>query len=130
MKLKMIKKLFLLGLLFLNLNSCSESKKSTSDFKFEKGESSLELKIVNGNDYLTYNKPIRTDFKLENIDPNTLSIFGAGIKILTIENGITKTEINVPDNYLESDTLNIKLRFEINGKETKTEFNVPIKREQ
>ena len=114
----------------MNLNSCSESKKSTSDFKFEKGESSLELKIVNGNDYLTYNKPIRTDFKLENIDPNTLTIFGAGIKILTIENGITKTEINVPDNYLESDTLNIKLRFEINGKETKTEFNVPIKREQ
>jgi hypothetical protein len=123
----MIKKLFLLALLILNLNSCSESKKNTSEFKYENGESSVELKILNGNDYLIYNEPIRTDFDWKNIDPNTLSIFGAGIKMLGTENGITKTEINVPSNYLESDTLNIKLRFEINGEKTGTEFNVPIK---
>jgi hypothetical protein len=123
----MIKKLFFLALLILNLNSCSESKKNTSEFKYENGESSVELKILNGNDYLIYNEPIRTDFDWKNIDPNTLSIFGAGIKMLGTENGITKTEINVPSNYLESDTLNIKLRFEINGEKIGTEFNVPIK---
>lgn len=87
----------------------------------------MELKILNGNDYLTYDTPIRTDFEWKNIDPKTCSIFGAGIKMLGTENGITKTEINVPSNYLESDTLNIKLRFEINGEKTGTEFNVPLK---
>ena len=47
--------------------------------------------------------------------------------MLGTKNGITKTEITVPSNYLESDTLNIKLRFEINGAKTGTEFKVPLK---
>ena len=125
--LKMIKQTLLFGLLILTLNSCVESKKNSSKFIYENGESSVELKILNGNDYLIYDTPIRTDFEWKNIDPKTGSIFGAGIKMLGTENRITKTEINVPSNYLESDTLNIKLRFEINGEKTGTEFNVPIK---
>ena len=125
--LKMIKRTLLFGLLILTLNSCMESKRNSSEFIYENGESSVELKILNGNDYLTYDTPIRTDFEWKNIDPKKGSIFGAGIKMLGTENGITKTEINVPSNYLESDTLNIKLRFEINGVKTDTEFNVPIK---
>lgn len=123
----MINKIALFGLLFLTLNSCTESKKSNSEFIFENGESSVEIKILNGNDYLTYDTPIRTDFEWKNIDPKTGSIYGTGIKMLGTKNGITKTEINVPSNYLKSDTLNIKLRFEINGVKTGTEFNVPIK---
>lgn len=123
----MIKRILLFGLLILTLNCCTESKKNTSEFIYENGESGVELKILNGNDYLTYDTPIRTDFKWKNIDPKTGSIFGAGIKMLGTENGITKTEINVPSNYLESDTLNIKLRFEINGEKIRTELNVPIK---
>ena len=125
--LKMIKRTLLFGLLILTLNSCMESKRNSSEFIYENGESSVELKILNGNDYLTNDTPIRTDFEWKNIDPKKGSIFGAGIKMLGTENGITKTEINVPSNYLESDTLNIKLRFEINGVKTDTEFNVPIK---
>ena len=58
------------------------------------------------------------------------SIYGTGIKMLGTKNGITKTEINAPSNYLKSDTLNIKLRFEINGVKTGTEFNVPIRNEE
>lgn len=123
----MTKKTLLFGLFILTLNSCLESKKNTSEFIYENGESSVELKILNGNNYLTYDTPIRTDFEWKNIDPKTSSIFGAGIKMLGTKNGITKTEINVPSNYLESDTLNIKLRFEINGEKTGTEFNVTVK---
>ena len=107
-----------------------ESKKSTSKFIYENGESSVEIKILNGNDYLTYDTPIRADFEWKNIDPKTSLIYGAGIKMLGTKNGITKTEINIPSNYLESDSLNIKLRFEINGEKTGTEFNVPIKNEK
>ena len=122
----MVKKILLFGLLILTLNSCTESKKNNSEFVYENGESSVEIKILNGNDYLTYDTPIRTDFEWKNIDPKTSSIFGAGIKMLGTKNGITKTEINIPSNYLESDTLNIKLRFEVNGEKTGTEFNIPI----
>ena len=125
-KLEMIKNLFLFGLTILILNSCSEPKKNTSEFIYENGESSVELKILNGNDYLTYDTPIRADFEWQNINIKTGSIYGVGIKMLGTENGITKTEINVPSNYLESDTLNIKLHFEINGEKTGTEFNVPV----
>ncbi len=125
----MIKRTLLFGLLILILNSCMESKKN-SKFIYENGESSVELKILNGNGYLTYDTPIRTDFEWKNIDLKTSSIFGTGIKILEMQNGITKTEINVPRNYLESDTLNIKLHFEINGENIGTEFNVPIKNEE
>jgi len=126
-KPKMIKRNLLFGLLVLTLISCVESKKNSSEFIYENGKSSVEIKILNGNDYLTYDTPIRADFEWKNIDPKTGSIYGAGIKMLGTKNGITKTEINVPSNYLESDTLNIKLRFEINGEKTGTEFNVPIK---
>jgi len=126
----MIKNILLFGLLFLTLNSCTESKKNTSEFIFENGESSVEIKILNGNNYLTYDTPIRTDFEWKNIDPKTGSIYGTGIKMLGTKNGITKTEINAPSNYLKSDTLNIKLRFEINGVKTGTEFNVPIRNEE
>lgn len=123
----MIKNFLLFGLVILTLNSCNESKKDTSEFKYENGESSVELKILNGNRFLSYDKPIRANFEWKNIDPKSGSIFGAGIKMLGTENGVTKTEINVPKNYLESDTLNIKLRFEIKGQKTGTEFNVPVK---
>ncbi|MFI2743564.1 hypothetical protein ACG2LH_12550 [Zhouia sp. PK063] len=124
--LKMIKRTLLFGLLILTLNSCTESKKNSSEFIYENGNSSVELKILNGNDYLTYDTPIRMDFEWKNIDPKTASIFGVGIKVLGTKNGITKTEINVPSNYSESDTLNIKLRFEFNGEKIGTEFNVPL----
>ena len=102
-KPEMIKNILLFGLLFLTLNSCTESKKNTSEFIFENGESSVEIKILNGNNYLTYDTPIRTDFEWKNIDPKTGSIYGTGIKMLGTKNGITKTEINAPSNYLKSE---------------------------
>jgi len=126
----MIKRILLFGLMIQTLNSCAQSKKNTTEFIYKNGESSIEIKILNGNNYLTYDTPIRVDFVWKNIDPKTGSIFGAGIKMLGSKNENTKTEINVPSNYLESDTLNIKLRFKINGEKTRTEINVPIKRKE
>ena len=118
----------LFGILILTLTSCVETEKNSSEYIYENGESSVKMKILSEKDYLIYDTPIRTDFEWKNIDPRTGSIFGAGILMLGTENGITKTEISVPSNYLESDTLNIKLRFEINGEKTGTEFNIPVKK--
>ena len=125
--LKMINQTFLLGLFILSLNSCTESIKKTSKFIYEIEESSVQLKILNGNDYLTYNTPIRVDFEWKNIEPETVSIYGAGIKLLGIKNEVTQTEINIERHYLISDTLDIKLSFELNGQKTSTYFNIPVK---
>jgi len=125
-QINLLKKILLFGLVILILNCCTESKYK---FIYENGESSVQIKFLNASDFLIYDTPIRADFEWKNIDPKTGSIYGAGIKILETKNGITKTEINVPNNFLESDTLNVKLRFEINGEKTGTEFNIPIKNE-
>jgi len=123
----MIKNVFVYIILILTLNSCVESKKKTSEFIYKDGESSVKIKILNGNDYLTYDMPIRVDFEWTNIDIETSSIYGVGIKILEGKNEITKTEINVPSNYLKKDTLNIKLSFEVKEEIIKTEFNIPVR---
>ena len=123
----MINRTFLLGLFILSLNSCTESIKKTSKFIYEIEESSVQLKILNGNDYLTYNTPIRVDFEWKNIEPERVSIYGAGIKLLGIKNEVTQTEINIERHYLISDTLDIKLSFELNGQKTSTYFNIPVK---
>ena len=125
--LKMINQTFLLGLFILSLNSCTESIKKTSKFIYVIEESSVQLKILNGNDYLTYNTPIRVDFEWKNIEPETVSIYGAGIKLLRIKNEVTQTEINIERHHLISDTLDIKLSFELNGQKTSTYFNIPVK---
>ena len=123
----MINRAFLLGLFILSLNSCTESIKKTSKFIYEIEESSVQLKILNGNDYLTYNTPIRVDFEWKNIEPETVSIYGTGIKLLGINNEVTQTEINIERHHLISDTLDIKLSFELNGQKTSTYFNIPVK---
>lgn len=123
----MIKKIIWFGLLFLIVNSCSEGKQSASNFIFTQGESRVELKIVNGNNFLFYDTPTKVDFEWKNINIKTGSIFGTGIKMLGSKNNITSTEITIPRNYLNTDTLYIKLQFEINGEKIETQFNVPVK---
>lgn len=126
----MIKNIFIFGILILTINSCGESKKKTAEYIYENGESSVRLKILNGNDYLIYDTPTRTDFEWTNIEPKTSYIVGTGIKMLGTKDGITKTEINVPSDYLKTDTLNIRLRFEIKGEKIDKEFNVPMRNEK
>ncbi|CAL2083129.1 hypothetical protein [Tenacibaculum sp. 190524A05c] len=124
-----IKNTFII-VLILTLFSCSKLTKENSKFIYSKGEHSIELKILNGNNHLTFDTPLRADFEWKNINPKTGSIYGAGIRILGTENGVTKTEINIPSKYFQLDTLNIKLLFEIKGEKTTTEFNIPIKYKQ
>lgn len=123
----MIKNIYFCVISILILNSCVKSKEEPSKFFYEKGNSSVELKIMNGNNYLIYDTINKVDFKWINIDPKTAFIYGAGIKILGAKNNITKTEIGVPSNYLEKGSLNIKLNFEIDGEKINTIFNIPMK---
>ncbi len=126
----MIKNICAFIIIILIINSCSEAEKKSSKFSYNKGESSVELKIINGNDYLIYNTPTRVDFEWVNIDPKTSLIYGSGIKILVAKENVTQTEISVPNNYLKNDSLNIKLSFEIDGEKLNTEFNVPMKNDK
>ena len=122
----MIKKICFCVISLLTLNSCLEFKDEPSMFFYENNKSSVELIIKNGNNYLIYDTPNRVDFKWINIDPKTSLIYGSGIKILEAKNNITKTEIGLPSNYLENDSLNIKLIFEVNGEKINTVFNIPV----
>lgn len=126
----MLKKIFISIILFLTLNSCSESKEKSNKNIYKNGKSSVQLKILNGKNFLIYNTPTRVDFEWKNIDLRTTSIYGLGIKILEADDKTTKTEINVPRNYLDKDTLSIKLNFEVNGKDINTEFTIPLKEQK
>lgn len=126
----MIRSIFKSSIAILVLISCKEYKNENSDsgsYSFNKGKSGVEMKILSGHNYLIYDTPIKTNFEWTNIDPKTSSIIGMGIRILETKNGVTKTEINVPENILKSDTVSIKVNFKINGENTRTEFHVPIK---
>jgi len=93
---------------------------------YENRNQKVEVQILNGNDYLEYEKPTETNFVLTNIDPKNFSVYGIGIRVISINERTMKTEIQVPINSLETDTLNVKVGF---GKspEENHEFNIPIK---
>ena len=106
--------------------SCKKESSKEVELIYEVGNQKITVEIENGQNFLEYNTPTKTNFILTNIDPYTLLIHGVGIRVLgTKNNTIMRTEINVPDNYLENDTLNIKVWFD---KEKKShEFNIPLK---
>lgn len=105
----------------------NEAKTKSSTYVYENGNSKVELKILNEHDYLVYDTPTQADFIFTNINPQTISIYGTGIKILNCENNSAQTEINVPNRSLKNDTLPITLNFEVNGSKTTTQFKIPIK---
>ncbi|NGX85403.1 hypothetical protein [Aequorivita sp. KMM 9714] len=112
--------------LTLTIYSCENSKTEKTELVYENGNQKVEIQILNGNDYLEYDKLTETNFMLTNIEPNTFSVYGAGIRVLGTKNSTMKTEIKVPINYLETDTLNVKVRFGIKPEENH-EFNIPMK---
>lgn len=124
----MKKVLLTIGILFLLLNSCKENKNEYTNFIFENKNKKIELKILNGNDYLIADYPTKVDFILTNIDPTKTLIFGRGIKILESENGITKTEINFPSYYLSQGALEVQVRFKDGDKFSIAKFRVPVKK--
>lgn len=117
----------LLFFVTLIIYSCGNVKNEKPQLTYENGNQKVEIKILDGNNYLEYDKPTKTDFVLTNIEPNTFIVAGAGIKVLGTKNGIMKTEIKVPNDYLETDTLNVKVRFGKNPEETH-EFYIPMKK--
>ncbi len=105
--------------------SCEKKASNKVDLTHEDGNQKITIELENGQQYLEYEKPTKTNFVLKNIEPNNFAVVGVGIKILGGNDGTLKTEINVPKGYLENDTLNIKVRY---GKENKNhEFYIPIK---
>ena len=111
----------------LTIYSCGKSGTKKTALIYENGKQKVEIQILNGNDYLEYDKLTETNFVLINIEPTMFSVSGAGIRVLGTKNGTMRTEIKVPSNYLETDTLNVKVRF---GKkpEENHEFKIPMKK--
>ncbi len=110
----------------LTISSCGKQEPKNAKFTYENGSQKVEIQILNGEEYLEYEKSTETDFILTNIEPNSFSVYGVGIQILGTRNGTMKTEIKVPNNYLENDTLNVKIRFGEKPEENH-EFHIPMK---
>jgi hypothetical protein len=110
------------------ISSCKRIENEKVELVYENETEKISIKIGNGQDFLIYDRPIRTDFVVENIDPINLAILGTGIRILGTNKDKTamRTEINVPSNYLDKDTLTIKVRY---GEDYKKghDFNIPVK---
>lgn len=96
----------------------------SNSFMYQNGNQKIEMKISNGKDYLIYDEPTETEFIITNIEPNDVTIYGAGVRIIGNSNGILKTEITAQNNYTESDSLSVKISIE---KKEKVEFNIPLK---
>jgi hypothetical protein len=113
-------------LLTLTFYSCGFFEDKKRELIYENESKKVEIQIMNGNDYLEYGTPTETNFVLTNIELNTFSVYGSGIRILGTKDKTMKTEINVPNNYIKKNTLTIKIRF---GKkpEENHEFNIPMK---
>ncbi len=124
-KILLLKSISLFFIFFVY--GCKNSDAKRSKFIYENGTQKVQLKILNGNDYLEYDTPTETNFEFTNNNPFYFTVLGTGINILELKPGILKTEINIPNNSLETDTLNIKIKFGKEPKE-KCEFNIPVKR--
>ena len=119
--------LLIIGIMFLLVNSCKGNKNDTNNFIFKNKNQKIELKILNGNDYLIAGNPTKVDFIFTNIDPKATFILGRGILIKESKNGITKTEINVPNNYMKISILDVQVRFKDEDKISIARFSVPVK---
>lgn len=120
--------LFLLfgGMLF-SLQSCGEAPTKKVEYIHTKGDQSVQLRILNGSDYLIYDTPTLVDFEWTNIDPSTAIIGGAGIKMLGNSDGISKTEFTVTKDKLKTDTLHITILFKKDNKRMPAAFHVPVR---
>ena len=80
---------------------------------------------------MVYDQPTKTNFVVTNIDPINLRIAGPGITILGTnkEKTMMRTEIKVPSNYLDKDTLTIKVWYGEDDKK-RHDFQIPMKKSE
>ncbi|MBT0609200.1 hypothetical protein [Aequorivita echinoideorum] len=123
-KIKFLKSIIIF--ISLTIYGCEKPETKISELIYENGNKKIEIQIQDGKDYLEYDQPTETNFVLTNIAQNNFYVIGPGISVIQNKNGIMKTQIKVPRNYLETDTLNVKVSF---GKkpEENHEFNIPMK---
>ncbi len=126
LKMNRIIHLYTLLIIVITIFSCKKGNTKEVDLIYEIGNQKITVEIDNEQDFLEYNTSTKVNFVLTNIDPYTLRIHGHGIRVLKIKDkAIVQTEINVPDNYLENDTLDVNIRF---GKEDNScQFHIPLK---
>ncbi|MBC7000906.1 hypothetical protein [Cytophaga sp. FL35] len=123
-----MKKFFLVAtILVFTITGCKNQQTDKVNLVYENGIEKIVVEIENGQDFLFYDQPTKTNFVVTNIDPIDLVIMGLGIRVLGTEDGTKMTtEINVPSNHLDKDTLTIKVRYGENYK-TGHDFNIPLR---
>ena len=121
-------------ILVLVLTSCKEDQERTESYLyvFEKGNSAVTLKILNGNDYLIYDEPTKVNFEWKNVDNYSGQIIGAGIKIAGFKSNsknirVTETEITPPSHYIKNETLDILLKYQVENKPVEAKMFIPLK---
>lgn len=126
---KFKKKYSIILILIFTLISCKNSKKDKVELVYENGIEKIAIEIENGKDFLIYDQLTKTNFIVNNIDPASLLIVGSGIRILGTDNNNTtvQTEIKVPSDFLDKDTLTIKVRYG-EGYKKGPDFQIPMKK--
>jgi len=108
----------------LTFENINKSMSSSNRFIYQNGNQKIEMKMLNGKNYLVYDNSTETEFIINNIELKDIIVYGTGIRIIGNGEGKLKTEINVPKNYTESDTLTVKIKIK---EKEKLEFNIPLK---
>ena len=124
-----MKNYFIALILILSTVSCKKSISDRVELICENGTEKITIEIENGQNFLVYDQPTKTNFVVTNIDPINLRISGAGITLLGTNKDKTtmRTEISVPLNYLDTDTLNIKVWYNDDDKK-RCDFKIPMKK--
>ena len=128
MRKNILLKTFIVGLAF-SIFSCGNIVSKKTELIYENGNQKVEIQILNGKDYLEYEKPTTTNFVLTNIARKNFIVIGPGIRVIGGTEGVMNTSICVYKDKLETDTLKVKVVFGKGSKENH-EFYIPMKREE
>lgn len=114
--------------LTFELFRCVNDSKKSNSFIFHNNEDSLILKLDNNKNYLEFDTPTKASIILNNADKRNVKVLGTGIRFLSVKNNTVQLEINVPSEFIKTDTLDIKVWFD-NQTTKNVNFYIPIKKQ-
>ncbi|RZJ71901.1 hypothetical protein [Flavobacterium sp.] len=100
----------------------------TDTFTYAKNSQKITLTIDNGRRNLTWGKTSSLQFRTENIDPKTTAFSAIGLTRESSDNkGFSTWRINPDRALIQSDTLNLSVRFDDGKGVVFHKFLIPIK---
>ncbi len=105
----------------------SKEKNSVNDFVFEDGNKKVELKILNGKNYLDFNEPTKIRIELINYNDNKFAVSGMGIEKLSSTKTNMDLEIKPTESTMTNGHMEIKTTILVGDEKVNYEFKIPVK---